>query len=140
MKKPDRVEAGQWWRLLYSAMKDPVRIESTDIYGTMPVGVFDGGWSSASLIMRDGEYLGSGEHPEPSEWMIETLAEHAYASTVQCGDPDLNPSWTALHDVQREYYRNGAVCSLTEAASFMTGGFKRSVLSLYSILRSLGKW
>lgn len=134
MKKPERVEAGQWWRLAYSEMKEPVRLESTDVYGTMPVGVFDGGWSSASLIMSKGEYLGSGEHPEPSEWMIETLVDAM--SEIENGGPAFDEPARGRFD--RTNYRKIVRDAIAGKSHDLT--YTRCVGVIYRLLRSLGKW
>jgi hypothetical protein len=85
-------------------------------------------------LIENGEYLGSGEHPEPSEWMIETLAEHLYNVVVAgISDEPLanNERGEVRRDVQKILDGSPTIAGVTERAA---------VLSLYRILRSLGKW
>lgn len=115
MKKPDRVEVGQWWLF---GTRDLFRLAHT-----LDIGL---------LTDENAKYLGSGEHPEPSEWMIETLAEHVNAIVDRAAEPTGHARTLARHIVGGGHTRWN---DIREGVLL-----ERAVLSLYSILRKLGKW
>jgi hypothetical protein len=118
MDKPDRVEVGQWY-IYYNGV--PWRVEE---------------WSettgeAASLYAHEKtRYLGSADHPEPSEWMIETLLAHAKEVAPKAAD-------RYGGDTVRHIINGGTTMSMDPRQG---DAMNRSVLSLYRILRSLGKW
>lgn len=123
MKKPDRVEAGQWWTIAGDA---PWRIDGTGDGWEWLIDPAHPGYTGLHV------YIGSGENPEPSEWMIETLAEHVNAIVDRAAEPTGHARTLARHIVGGGHTR---WIDIREGALL-----ERSVLSLYSILRSLGKW
>jgi hypothetical protein len=135
MKKPDRVEVGQWWGSSNDA--DCFRVEGiANKLGEDWALHGDGKFAtpcSQLLKLSTYEHLGSGDHPEPSEWMIETLAEHAWNSR---GD---DIEWEELGLEFKNRIRL-SVRALVSGDSGDPFEWNATVLSLYSILRSLGKW
>jgi hypothetical protein len=123
MDKPDRVEVGQWWRGPEIGI---MRLEHNAGAG------YD--WLLGSC--SGAEYLGSGPNPEPSEWMIETLAEHAY----DIGRARLPPTWGDYPDEKQTNWRYCVRRTLSGECDVLNEQLTDAVLSLYSILRSLGKW
>lgn len=134
MKKPERVEAGQWWGM--PKAKALFRVDRVRHYldEEWAVHVADESVSScARMLSMDGyEYLGSGDHPEPSEWMIETLAEHFWTTKW------VNRAWSSA-DIEERCGTMARVAMLLDQDDPVSHA-DRAVLSLYSILRSLGKW
>lgn len=130
--KPERVEVGQWWysdvwaggprRIL--ARFDETWWETATPPDSEPV------CAAALLHSNRIVYLGNNDHPAPSEWMIETLLAHAKEVAPKAADD--HDSATIRHILN-----GGSTMSMDtrEGASM-----NRSVLSLYKILRSLGKW
>jgi hypothetical protein len=123
MDKPDRVEVGQWWRGPEIGI---MRLEHNAGAG------YD--WLLGSC--SGAEYLGSGPNPEPSEWMIETLAEHL----MTCGGSSKSAEPMLFDDVRLHVMAvlNGITSPFVGMESERDA--TRNVLSLYRILRSLGKW
>jgi len=119
VKKPDRVEVGQWWVELDGGAPFRVAHNTPE-------------WNQQAWLSGPFAYLGSGDHPEPSEWMIETLAEHAYHVDGGRSGPIDGALAESYRDVVRRIPLDGPdrVRPVRELA----------VRSLYSILRSLGKW
>lgn len=124
MDKPDRVEAGQWW--VTSPGSDPYCFTQDDVSASGEV------WWRWVLGDDDAIYLGSCENPEPSEWMIETLAEHVNAIVDRAAEPTGHARTLARHIVGGGHTRWN---DIREGVLL-----ERAVLSLYSILRKLGKW
>ena len=132
MNKPESVEAGQWW--MVNPMIGPVRIEL--ISGRSMTAIHSGGHgeTSLALLCADGTYLGNGEHPEPSEWMIETLVKHAnevIPPKASAAAPDYDAATI------RHMLNGGTTMSMSPREG---AAMNRSVLSVYRILRDLGKW
>lgn len=123
MKKPKRVEAGQWYVKRDSGVPFRVTRETPD-------------WNQRAWLTDAFDYLGSGDHPEPSEWMIETLAEHLMA----CGGSSKEAEPLLFDDVRLHVMAvlNGIESPFANMESEPEA--TRNVLSLYRILRSLGKW
>ncbi len=145
MNKPERVEVGQWWVPKY-AQDSPWRIEPEHLTQADPADPMDGDWS----WLTDGfDYAGNGAHPEPSEWMIETLAEHAWdvlfkaESVHDYADPTPRP-WCDESNAMKERERWYARQILAGEQLFLSAGEwgirLGAVTSIYRILRSLGKW
>lgn len=140
MKKPERVEVGQWWLIHGMPHRIDAVDQDSDKFTTMHGPVTHGSdgvcvnahamWTS--VVMDVYEYLGSGEHPEPSEWMIETLAEHVNAIVDRAAEPTGHARTLARHIVGGGHTRWN---DIREGVLL-----ERAVLSLYSILRKLGKW
>jgi hypothetical protein len=129
MKKPDCVEVGQWWVTRFGGQA-PDRVTPDAIAALCAFQSEMSHWIDA----RD--YLGSGDHPEPSEWMIETLAEHAY----DIGRVWLPPTWGDYPDEKQTNWRYCVRRTLSGECDILNEQLTDAVLSLYSILRSLGKW
>jgi hypothetical protein len=129
MKKPERVEVGQWWVTRFGGQA-PDRVTPDAIAALCAFQSEMSHWIDA----RD--YLGSGDHPEPSEWMIETLAEHAY----DIGRVRLPPTWGDYPDEKQTNWRYCVRRTLSGECDILNEQLTDAVLSLYSILRSLGKW
>lgn len=138
MKKPERVEVGQWWGSSNDAacfrvegiankLGEDWALHGDDKFATP---------CSQLLTLSTCEYLGSGEHPEPSEWMIEVLAEHAY----DIGRARLPPTWAEYPEDKRPNWRYCARRTLTGESDILNEQLTDAMLSLYRILRSLGKW
>lgn len=127
MKKPERVEAGQWWTIGDDA---PWRIEGTGTGLEWLIDPTHPGYTGYHI------YLGSGDHPEPSAWMIETLAEHAY----DIGRARLPPTWAGYPEDKRSNWRYCARRTLSGESDILNEQLTDAMLSLYRILRSLGKW
>ena len=130
MKKPDRVEVGQWWTedddgspVLITAIEEPSTCNNAGEWARYA----DGAVPCGSLLYS-GTYLGSGEHPEPSEWMIETLAAHYWV--VRHGDCPSGMKEQTLRAMRMAVMSGNEPMTTPDAA----------VMSLYNILRSLGKW
>jgi hypothetical protein len=136
MKKPERVEVGQWWA--WCNQRGPKRIETIRMYSGRLEAEYGNGHGSVvcQWLIENGEYLGSGDHPEPSEWMIETLAEHL----MTCGGSSKSAEPMLFDDVRLHVMAvlNGITSPFVGMESERDA--TRNVLSLYRILRSLGKW
>jgi hypothetical protein len=129
MKKPERVEVGQWWVTRFGGQA-PDRVTPDAIAALCA-------FQSEMLHWIDArDYLGSGPNPEPSEWMIETLAEHAY----DIGRARLPPTWGDYPDEKQTNWRYCVRRTLSGECDILNEQLTDAVLSLYSILRSLGKW
>jgi hypothetical protein len=129
MKKPERVEVGQWWVTRFGGQA-PDRVTPDAIAALCA-------FQSEMLHWIDArDYLGSGDHPEPSEWMIETLAEHL----MTCGGSSKSAEPMLFDDVRLHVMAvlNGITSPFVGMESERDA--TRNVLSLYRILRSLGKW
>lgn len=126
LPKPTSVEVGQWWVVPRGV--GPFRVEAiSEVWGTAIHS--DGhGESSREWLMEHGTYLGAGENPAPSEWMVERLIEHGHYA--QSGEPLGEPRRTTAADRVRELLQGDEP----------TNYFDRAVVSLYRILRDLGKW
>ena len=134
LPKPTSVEVGQWWRESDEPDEKPVRIialEGASPYNKAgPWAIYTNGAVPQQSLLCSGEYLGSGENPEPSEWMIETLLAHA---------KDVAPCGMINYDARdvRHILSGGTTSSYDPREG---AAMNRSVLSLYRILRSLEKW
>lgn len=125
VKKPERVEVGQWWRSRFGGQA-PERVTPDTVAALRALQSELAHWIDAR------EYLGSGAHPEPSEWMIETLAEHRWTTKW------INRTWSSADADERDT-TIGLVTSLLNHGTALYCE-DRAVISLYRILRSLGKW
>lgn len=133
LPKPSSIEVGQWW--LVPEHQAPHRVESIEcgyahMTTTAAVGpvLFDSTlWPIDSMSLYS-EYLGSGEHPEPTAWMIGRLIEHGHYA--QSGAPLGAPRRATAKERARELLQGAEP----------TNYFDRAVVSLYRILRDLGKW
>lgn len=123
MKKPDRVEVGQWYVKRDGGVPFRVTHATPD-------------WNQRAWLTDTFDYLGSGDHPEPSEWMIEELAEHAY----DIGRARLPPTWCDYPDEKRANWRYCARRTLAGECDILNEQLTDAMLSIYRILRSLGKW
>lgn len=138
MQKPERIEAGQWW--LWPDWSTPIRIEEVDERGSHPRAIHSGGHGDTAFgyLTLYGTYLGNGENPEPSEWMVETCARHV-ADAVMLRDYESmsgdDKTWMRLSVIA-----GIAVGRVQEHEAAGVQQFQRALLSLYLILRSLGKW
>jgi hypothetical protein len=123
MKKPERVEAGQWW--VYDGPHcTPFRI------GDKPGEV----GSEMFYPSKRDRYLGSGDHPEPSERMIETLVDAM--SEIENGGPALDEPARGRFD--RTNYRQIVRNAIDGKSNDLT--YTRCVGVIYRLLRSLGTW
>jgi hypothetical protein len=134
MKKPERVEVGQWWVTRFGGQA-PDRVTPDAIAALCAFQSEMSHWIDA----RD--YLGSGDHPEPSEWMIETLAEHLWNSTRSATGLQWGETYNG-HSIDEHTKEN----EREDVRRILGGSRGRSrirrflVLDAYRILRSLGKW
>ena len=124
LPKPERVEVGQWW---HSQSQGLMRVPT----GCAPAFQWFLDPTSSAV------YLGSGEHPEPSEWMIETLAAHAYetrAGGYRGWEHASDTTVTSLGDAAKSLLQDPA------NAVGLRNEQRGAVLHMYRILRDLGKW
>lgn len=134
--KPRELKAGQWWAFATSEEAEGhvsysrvVRLTDDDFHGMQ--------------IVPRGDVpicLGDGEHPDPSPWMIETLARHGMDVEYGIGTWDREPEIGNGFDIigRREYRRGVRALLCTGSVHVFDGYGERAVLSLRDILRSLG--
>ena len=142
MKKPERVEVGQWWLIHGMPHRIDAVDQDSDKFTTMHGPVTHGSdgvcvnahamWTS--VVMDVYEYLGSGDHPEPSGWMIETLVNAM--SEIENGGPALDEPSRGRFD--RTNYRQIVRDAIDGKSHDLT--YTRCVGVIYRLLRSLGKW
>jgi hypothetical protein len=132
MDKPKKVEIRQWWMTPY--LFAPIRVEAVDAQPT--TSRYSARLTSeecAILLRRDDcKYLGCGENPEPSEEMLNMLAEHA-------AEIDGIPLAGCPPEMRQER-RGAARYAVTGGTNTTLPYLTRAMLSLYKILRKLGKW
>ena len=129
LPKPERVEVGQWW-VPKCGDESPWRIEPRHMQrASGSADPMDSDWS---WLTDDYDYAGSREHPEPSEWMIETLANHINAIADRANEPTDHARMLASHIIGGGHTRWN---DLREGVFL-----ERAVVSMYLTLRSLGKW
>lgn len=132
LPKPTSVKVGQWWLVPEHPLPHCV-LSVDDGHAFLDTGPIDPGGSYSTTLPIDfvlvaSEYLGTNANPPPSAWMVERLVEHGHYA--QSGEP--------LGDLRR-VTANERVRELLQGAE-PTNYFDRAVLSLYRILRDLGKW
>lgn len=140
MDKPERVEVGQWW--VVPDEIPTVRIEATDAHGGHLYAVHSDGHGETACwyLIRDGVYLGSGDHPEPSEWMVETCARHCFNMSRHIPPYPSITDWDAP-SMPREQWLDAARRLIRDGdAGEMCAIEREAVTDLYRILRDPGKW
>lgn len=138
MQAPKSVEAGGWFLIGSS----PVKIERLVRRFDVEIAVHSDGQEEVlcARLLRDSPYLGNGEHPAPSDKMIETLAEHHYRIVDASRSPSLG-EWTDAANVLVRQETRADVRQILAGASGLIGPINRaSVMSVYRILRARGEW
>jgi hypothetical protein len=118
LPKPERVEVGQWWMVPPGC---PLRIGDEDARKSWA-------WVVAASGTR---YLGDGDAPAPSEWLIATLARHAFETNGGSRKDDI---WAA----NASAYTRLAVTALALPDDAPADYAQCAVISLARILRGLG--
>jgi len=142
LPKPTSVEVGQWWRESDEPDEKPVRIialEGASPYNKAgPWAIYTDGAVPQESLLCSGTYLGSGDHPEPSEWMIEQLARVGSRNRRGINEgAALSERDPQYQDDLRSMARSAIEGAFSLAGPSIT---ELVMLETYSILRSLGKW
>jgi hypothetical protein len=83
---------------------------------------------------EDATYLGSGDHPEPSELMIDTLID--VMSEIETGGTSRDEPNIGRYD--RTNYRRVVLTVLNNQCADLS--YSRVIGVTYRLLRTLGKW
>lgn len=129
LPKPETVEIGQWWLLRYLAINGPVRITGRCREPGGRTALYDGGWSRDHSILSLGVYLGNGEHPAPSDEMIETLIDAMF---------EIEDGGIERDGLYRANMRRVVLDVLENRCRDLT--YSRCIGVIYRLLRARGEW
>jgi hypothetical protein len=155
LPKPERLEVGQWWGVMWGCR--PFRVAAVHPCEFCPEdGAFydvecDDGWLVCGFSAEaDGAtYLGSGEVAQPSDWLIDQCARHAYEVLAEAAlvHEYAGPRhmWHATLEEDREREREYARSILNGEDPYVPieelGIRKGAVLDLARVLREeFGRW